>query len=105
MRPALAAQFTGLNRAIPAIQPGTSASDRKAPDRNVRGITSVEEKPISVSRCRVSSAIASESPAIASEIRTATPSSARIPESPPKRAPIAQPISMMITELTTVMNP
>jgi hypothetical protein len=34
-RPALAAQFTGLYLAMAAIQPGTSRSDRKAPDRKV----------------------------------------------------------------------
>lgn len=45
-RPALAAQLTGLYLAVPAIQPGTTRSDRKAPDRKVSAGRNGEAQPV-----------------------------------------------------------
>src|SRR5690242_11498906 len=93
IRPALAAQLTGLNFATSAIQPGTRFSDKKAPERKVSGSTRVVDAPISASRCLVSSANQLDTPAMATAIRTDTPINAAMPMAPPGNvAPVAQPI-------------
>src|ERR1700729_1542142 len=104
-RPALAAQLTGLNRAIPAIQPGTTLSDRNAPDRKVSGSTSVVDAAIRISRLGDNSASPFERPAMASAISTETTRRAAMPAAPPgKAAPIPHPIKMMMADCTMVVT-
>ena len=106
IRPALVAPVDRVEPGDPAIQPGTTLSDRNALERKVSGSTSVVDAAIRVSRLGDSSASPLESPAMASAISTEITMRALSPRRPRRgsRALIPHPIAMMMAYCTMVVT-